>query len=74
MIFIRDASSKWYGDRLTIRMGNTPTPIGRIPFPVVTICPTTKFSIQKFNYTDVNRALLKFDGNNSRTVTPKEYK
>lgn len=47
--------------------------IGAVPFPAVTICPLTKFSKKKFNYTDVYRAMLKLDGNKSRIVTREEY-
>lgn len=32
-----------------------------------------KFSVNKFNYTDVYRALLKLDGNESRIVSEEEY-
>lgn len=46
--------------------------IGEVPFPAVTICPLTKFSTKKFNFTDVYRAMLKLDGNQSRTITDDE--
>lgn len=59
-------------DRIILRYEKEPSSIDEIPFPAVSICPIAKFTAQKFNYTDVYRALLKLDGANSRNVTPKE--
>lgn len=61
------------GDPIILRIRKEPKPIYRIPFPAVSICPVTKAAAKKFNYTDVYRALLKFDGDESRTVSPEEY-
>lgn len=46
--------------------------IGEVPFPAITVCPLTKSSAVKFNYTDVYRAIFKLDGDNSRNVTTDE--
>lgn len=64
---------KWNSVPIIITLNNKPMPIGDIPFPAITVCPVTKTAANKLNYTDVYRAMLKLDGNKSRTVTEKEY-
>lgn len=64
---------KWSIDKVILHIDTHQLSIGDIPFPVVSICPITKTDANKFNYTDVYRAMLKLDGNSSRTVSPKEY-
>lgn len=59
-------------DRIILRYEKEPLSIEEIPFPAVSICPVTKVSTKKFNYTDVYRSLMKLDGEHSRNVTPKE--
>lgn len=59
-------------DRIILRYAKEPSSIEIIPFPAVSICPVTKVSARKFNYTDVYRSLMKFDGEHSRLITPKE--
>lgn len=65
--------SKWRSDLIILRYDSQYKPIGSIPFPSVSICPLTKSSANKFNYTAVYRAMLQLDGNKSRVVTPDEY-
>lgn len=71
MHFVQYMWTKLTVDQIIMRPDNHQIPIGDIPFPVVSICPITKTAVNKFNYTDVYRAML--DGNSSRIVTPEEY-
>ncbi|XP_055321191.1 pickpocket protein 28-like, partial [Sitodiplosis mosellana] len=65
---------KWRDSPIIITFDNKPTLIGDIPFTAVTICPLTKTSSKKFNYTDVYRSMFKLDGNDSRKVSENELK
>lgn len=71
---IHEMWSKWRTNPIILSFDTKFQSIGSIPFPSVSICPLTKSSATKFNYTAVYRAMLKLDGNNSRGATPDEYK
>lgn len=64
---------KWQDNLVVINFSHESMFIGDVPFPSITICPMSKFSKSKFNYTDVYRAMLKLDGDESRKVTEDEY-
>lgn len=64
---------KWIENPVIVSFDHKVTSIGHIPFPAMTICPLTKATPDKFNYTKVYRALLKLDGENSETPTQDEY-
>lgn len=63
---------KWVENPVIVSFDNKPMSIGEIPFPAATICPLTKTSAKKFNYTDVYRSMFELDGNNSRKVSEHE--
>ncbi|XP_031638903.1 pickpocket protein 28-like [Contarinia nasturtii] len=63
--------SNWRMNPVVVTYNNNPIPVGRIPFTSLTICPMTKTSAKKFNFTDMYR---KMDGNRSRNLTEKELK
>lgn len=65
--------SKWKHNPVILNFNTKTTSIGEIPFPAVTICPVTKMSKTKLDYTAVYRALLNLDGNYSHTVTQEQY-
>lgn len=63
---------KWKENPVIVSFDHRPMSIGEVPFPAITVCPLTKSSAVKFNYTDVYRAIFKLDGDNSRNVTTDE--
>lgn len=63
---------KWQENPVIISLTHKPVSIGDIPFPAATICPETKTSAKKFNYTDVYRSMFKLDGDKSRKTTKEE--
>lgn len=69
---IYTAWKKCVDNPVIMSFSHKPMFIGEIPFPAVTICPQTKFVTKKFNYTDVYRAMVKLDGNDSRVLTENE--
>ncbi|XP_055692300.1 pickpocket protein 28-like [Lutzomyia longipalpis] len=44
---------KWTTDPVIVSFSQTPTPLWKIPFPSVTICPLNKVRQSVFNFTDV---------------------
>ncbi|XP_063916929.1 pickpocket protein 28-like isoform X2 [Zophobas morio] len=44
---------KWDDSPVIVSFANTGTPIYKIPFPAITICPETKSARNKFNFTDL---------------------
>lgn len=47
-------------------------PISTIPFPAMTVCPATRISAKKFNFTKTYRSLFKLDGQNTPNITTEE--
>jgi amiloride-sensitive sodium channel len=45
---------KWEQSPVIVNFANRGTPIYKIPFPAITICPETKSEQKKFNYTDIH--------------------
>jgi amiloride-sensitive sodium channel len=43
----------WEQSPVIVNFANRGTPIYKIPFPAVTICPESKSVQKKFNYTDI---------------------
>lgn len=70
---IQDLWEKWKESPVIISLDHRLDSIGTIPFPAVTICPLSKLSINKFNYTDTYRSILKLDGEKSRNLSNEEY-
>lgn len=64
---------QWRGDPIVLTPDTKLQSIGLIPFPAVSICPYTIASAEKFNFTAVYRLIKKFDGPETRNVTPDEY-
>ncbi|KAF2896463.1 hypothetical protein ILUMI_09711, partial [Ignelater luminosus] len=50
---ISEAYSKWRASPVIITFATTETPISKIPFPAVTICPEIKSDPDIFNYSEV---------------------
>lgn len=49
---ITDIWIKWHENPMTIRLSQTQSSVGDIPFPAVTICPANKIKKSLYNYTD----------------------
>ncbi|KAB0798149.1 hypothetical protein PPYR_09142 [Photinus pyralis] len=60
---------KWTTSPIVVTLAKTETPIWKIPFPAVTICPELKSSPTVFNCTDV---YLKYLNNLETTETERE--
>lgn len=65
--------TKWQTNPIILIFDGKSQSVGNIPFPAVTICSVVKTATNIFNYTDVYRARLRLDGNNSRYITEDEY-
>lgn len=64
---ILSAFNKWTTSPVIVTFATTETPIWKIPFPAVTICPEVKSDPSIFNYSDI--FLKKFA---DLHVTPEE--
>lgn len=64
---------KWCENPVIVSSSNKPMSVGEIPFPAVTICPLTKFSTEKFNFTRAYRSIFKIDENTTGALTEEEY-
>lgn len=64
---------KWKENPVIVSFAHAAMSINEVPFPAMTICPLTKASASKFNYTRVYRAMFKLDGEQSQKVTEEEY-
>lgn len=70
--WIYDLWEKWNECPVIISLNHELTSIGTIPLPAMTICPMNKLSLNKFNYTEIYRLMLKLDGENTRNLTNEE--
>lgn len=59
---------RWSVYPVIVSSNQNPMFIGDIPFPAVAICPETKFSAKKFDYTEINRLIFKLDGEDARAL------
>ncbi|RZB40383.1 ASC domain containing protein [Asbolus verrucosus] len=55
---------------VVISFSTKDTPIYEIPFPAVTICPESKYKIEKFNYTDIYYKLI----NENETISDENLR
>jgi amiloride-sensitive sodium channel len=58
---------KWEESPVIVNFANQGTPIYKIPFPAVTVCPESKSATDKFNFTKIMQK--KEDG---MSLTPLE--
>ncbi|KAK5641669.1 hypothetical protein RI129_010216 [Pyrocoelia pectoralis] len=70
MMLIREAYLMWRSSPVTVTFKNKETPISRIPFPAVTLCPDIKFDPEKFNFTGT---ILKKRSGAILTAQEEEY-
>lgn len=49
---------KWDSGPVILSFDRKPTPVWRIPFPAVTICPEVKFRPECLNFTNVYRKMF----------------
>lgn len=57
---IHESYTKWDQTPVIISLSTKATPVWKIPFPAVTICPEVKTSSQKINLTDIFRQRMRF--------------
>lgn len=67
MGLITNVYEKWEFSPVLVSFAKSPTPIGQIPFPAVTICPEVKARQRIFNYTDYYYKLK-----DNKTLTDEE--
>lgn len=63
---------KWNESPVIISYDAKLLPISTIPFPAMTICPVTRISAKKFNFTKTYRTLFKLDNHDTPNVTNEE--
>lgn len=60
---IIDTYVKWQHSPVIVSFAKSPTPIGNIPFPAITICPETKAKQTLFNFTQFYYDIKRGDQN-----------
>lgn len=73
LLTIYGHQQKWSESPVIISYDAKLISIGTIPFPAMTVCPATRISSQKFNFTKAYRSLYKLDGLSSPNMTSDEY-
>lgn len=53
IVLIKGTYVKWDNSPVLVSFATSQTPIWKIPFPAITICPESKFKREIFNFTDV---------------------
>lgn len=67
---IMNTYKKWTSDPVIVSFSQTPTPVWKIPFPAVTICPTNIVRQSQFNFTDIlTKVQDRMDGKVNLTAT-----
>lgn len=56
------AYTKWEQEPVIVSLSEKATPVWKVPFPAVTICPEVKTSITKINLTGTYHFLRKNNG------------
>lgn len=57
-LMIQDSYRKWDQAPVIVSLSEKATPVWKVPFPAVTICPEVKASIRKINLTKTYHELL----------------
>lgn len=68
VIAIREVYQKWKSSPVIVSFATRETPIYKIPFPAVTICPEAKSKQALFNHTDIVKKLME-----GKNLTAREY-
>ncbi|XP_023310707.1 pickpocket protein 28-like [Anoplophora glabripennis] len=58
IVAIREVYQKWVRSPVIVSFATRETPIYKIPFPAVTICPETKSKQKLYNHTEIIRKLI----------------
>ncbi|XP_039453729.1 pickpocket protein 28-like [Culex pipiens pallens] len=67
---IRQVYDKWDNNPVIVSVDGTPTPVWKIPFPAITICPEDKISAKAMNFTE--RFFAYFYSNTSMSQLSKD--
>lgn len=63
---IHNSYMKWERDPVFVSLSEKSTPVWKIPFPAVTICPDVKASRSKINLTEIYQMVLKEFGTGAK--------
>lgn len=56
---IHDSYKKWDETPVIVSLSEKTTPMWKVPFPAVTLCPEVKTSIKKLNLTETQQRIYK---------------
>ncbi|KAL3273935.1 hypothetical protein HHI36_015359 [Cryptolaemus montrouzieri] len=66
--------NKWWMTPVIVSLTTRDTPIYKVPFPAVTICPTIKFKSKKINYSNFLKKLAEGEIRNISVFEEEQYR